>query len=114
MFLLIFYNFQLYTERSFTGPLYITLQNYIEHVNQSNDHVDQYPVSIIKFNYKGPNSYSIAYTYTPTDYGVVHQDDLIYLFRSPLLFQTDFPKNSTNAKMINNYVKTFVNFAYTE
>lgn len=46
-----------------------------------------------------------------TDYGVVHFDDLLYLFRSPAIFRTDYEKESTNAELVKAMVGTYVEFA---
>lgn len=72
------------------------------------------PISIIKIGFKGAKSYSPLFAGSETDYGVIHCDDLIYLFRSPLLFGDGFfEKDSVEAKVSHHYVKSFVHFAKT-
>jgi hypothetical protein len=43
--------------------------------------------------------------------GVVHCDELIYLFRSPAIFPMDFDVNSIEAKMIKVLTNYFADFA---
>ncbi|XP_061396521.1 juvenile hormone esterase-like [Musca vetustissima] len=95
------------TDRGFHYPFYNTIKTYISTVNTAKS-----PLYLYYFNYKGPHSYSTIYSggMTSYDYGVVHCDDLIYLFRSPLLFP-DFEKNSTHAKVSSAFVRHFVEFA---
>ncbi|XP_017049857.2 uncharacterized protein LOC108093964 [Drosophila ficusphila] len=94
----------LITDRGFKHPLYNTI---LKNVNKTAN-----PVYLYSFNYKGPLSYASAYTSANVTgkYGVVHCDDLLYLFRSPLIFP-DFERNSTEAKVISSFVDYFVHFA---
>ncbi|XP_058986933.1 juvenile hormone esterase isoform X2 [Musca domestica] len=95
------------TDRGFHHPFYTTIETYIRTVNTA-----KAPLFLYYFNYKGPHSFSTIYSggVTTYDYGVVHCDDLIYLFRSPLLFP-DFEKNSTHAQVSKDFVRHFVEFA---
>lgn len=68
------------------------------------------PVYLYKFSYKGSLSYSSLYTGTKDDFGVGHLDDLIYLFRTPVLFP-EFKKNSESANLIRSMTELFVSFA---
>ncbi|XP_046811153.1 juvenile hormone esterase-like isoform X1 [Lucilia cuprina] len=97
----------LVTERGFHHPYYNAIKNYINTIDTKS-----YPIYLYSFNYSGPYSYSTLYTggLSSLDYGVVHCDDLIYLFRSPLLFP-DFPKDSRHAKVLQLFVGNFVHFA---
>ncbi|XP_044248910.2 uncharacterized protein [Drosophila takahashii] len=94
----------LISDRGFKQPLYNTIRKDVCHT--------PHPVYLYSFNYRGPLSYATAYTSANVTgkYGVVHCDDLLYLFRSPLLFP-DFERNSTEAKVIRSFVDYFVHFA---
>ncbi|XP_026837124.1 venom carboxylesterase-6 isoform X1 [Drosophila erecta] len=94
----------LISDRGFKQPLYNTIRKNVCHPPS--------PVYVYSFNYRGPLSYASAYTAANVarKYGVVHCDDLLYLFRSPLLFP-DFERNSTEAKVIHSFVDYFVHFA---
>ncbi|XP_055918981.1 juvenile hormone esterase-like [Eupeodes corollae] len=96
------------TDRAFVQPFYKNIKQYVETADLKNN-----PVFLYRFNYRGPFSYSTLYTGNFNNYGVVHCDDLIYLFRSPLLFSVDFDKNSVEAKVLKEMVDTFVSFAKT-
>ncbi|XP_034120414.1 esterase E4 isoform X1 [Drosophila guanche] len=92
----------LITDRGFKHPLYNAIREDVRH---------RHPLYIFSFNYRGPLSYASAYTSANVSgrYGVVHCDDLLYLFRSPLFFP-DFERNSTEAKVIQSLVDYFVHF----
>ncbi|KAH8348144.1 hypothetical protein KR084_004841 [Drosophila pseudotakahashii] len=94
----------LISDRGFKQPLYNTIRKDVCHT--------PHPVYLYSFNYRGPLSYASAYTSANVSgkYGVVHCDDLLYLFRSPLIFN-DFERNSTEAKVIRSFVNYFVQFA---
>ncbi|KAH8327058.1 hypothetical protein KR074_001377 [Drosophila pseudoananassae] len=94
----------LITDRGFKQALYNTIRQEVSR--------DSNPVFLYSFNYRGPLSYASAYTIADVSgkYGVVHCDDLLYLFRSPLLFP-DFERNSTEAQVIKSFVDYFVHFA---
>ncbi|XP_058832047.1 juvenile hormone esterase-like [Topomyia yanbarensis] len=95
----------LYTEAGFAYPIQSAVKQHVTFADTK-----QAPVSIYKFSFKGRYSYSFYYTFTHQDYGVVHCDDLIYLFRAPALFQ-DFPRKSKEARMSHNLVEFFIDFA---
>ncbi|XP_017077325.1 uncharacterized protein LOC108112087 [Drosophila eugracilis] len=94
----------LISDRGFKQPLYHTIRKDVCHTPN--------PVYLYSFNYRGPLSYASVYTSADVigKYGVVHCDDLLYLFRSPLIFP-DFERNSTEAKVIKSFVDYFVHFA---
>ncbi|KAH8258411.1 hypothetical protein KR038_011182 [Drosophila bunnanda] len=96
----------LITDRGFKQPLYDTIRQDVC--------PKTHPVYLYSFNYRGSLSYASAYTSADVTgkYGVVHCDDLLYLFRSPLIFP-DFERNSTEAKVIHTFVDYFVQFAKT-
>lgn len=95
----------MYTEAAFLYPIQSAVK---QHVTTANTKLA--PVSIYKFSFKGPYSYSFLYTFTHQDYGVVHCDELIYLFRSPVLFP-DFAPKSKEARMSHHFVEFFIDFA---
>ncbi|KAH8261006.1 hypothetical protein KR044_002119 [Drosophila immigrans] len=99
----------LISDRGFKQPLYNAVWDYVRSVDTS-----EQPLYLYSFNYMGPYSYASIYTSANVTqkYGVVHCDDLIYLFRSPMLFP-DFERNSTEAKVIASFVDYFVQFAKT-
>lgn len=98
---------QLYTEVSFLYPMHAAVKQHVTSADTA-----QAPVSVYKFSFQGPYSYSSLYSFSREmrNYGVVHCDELIYLFRSPLLFQ-DFPPKSKEARMSHNLVEFFIDFA---
>lgn len=95
----------MYTDRAFHYPFFKAIENYIKYSNATES-----PVYLYKFSYKGPLSYSKVFTGTDRDFGVGHIDDLIYLFKSPLIFR-EFSRVSEPAKMIQSLVRTLVAFA---
>nr|XP_040229315.2 juvenile hormone esterase-like [Anopheles coluzzii] len=68
------------------------------------------PTSVYSFQFRGRYSFSKLYTGTDTPYGITHADEMIYLFRMPLLFP-EFPPGSPEAEMTQLWVKFFVDFA---
>lgn len=98
---------QLITDRGFKQPLYNAVWDYVHTVN-----INEHPLYIYSFEYLGPHSYASIYTSANVGqkYGVVHCDDLIYLFRSPMLFP-DFTRDSTHSRVIQSFVGYFVHFA---
>ncbi|XP_035794845.1 venom carboxylesterase-6-like [Anopheles albimanus] len=96
----------LYTEAAFLYPIQLGVKQF---TTQTNTNVA--PVSVYRFAYKGRYSYSSLFSGGDTgDYGVVHCDDLIYLFRSPAIFP-DFPPDSPELKMVDLFVNFFIDFA---
>lgn len=59
--------------------------------------------------YKGPISYSLLYTRTSSDFGVVHQDDTLYLFKSK--YFVPFDDSSHEADVTKTLVKFYTDFA---
>ncbi|EDW74339.2 uncharacterized protein Dwil_GK21859 [Drosophila willistoni] len=94
------------TDRVFKHPLYEAIYEYWKIPG------GKFPHYMYSFNYKGPFSYASRFSTANVTgkYGVVHGDDLIYLFRSRHLFP-DFHKSSVEAKVIEKFVKYIVNFA---
>lgn len=97
----------LYTERSFVAPLYNTLQQLVANDKKT-------PAFVYKFSFRGPLSYSSFYTGNSKDYGPVHCDELIYLLKSPAIFQSqDFSENSLEGGFRSQFVKFFTDFIVT-
>ncbi|XP_068151131.1 juvenile hormone esterase-like isoform X2 [Drosophila tropicalis] len=96
------------SDRGFKHPLYKAIKQHYEYRGQ----LSWFPHYMYSFNYKGSISYASLFTQANVTgkYGVVHCDDLLYLFRTPLLFP-DFDKQSTEAKVIDSFVRYIVNFA---
>lgn len=90
--------FQIYTDYSFYYPMYKSLP-----------YMSNNPVYLYKFSYRGQYSYSMVYTNTLADYGVVHCDDLIYLFESPALFSAGL--NEYDQMASQKLIQTFTSFA---
>uniref|UniRef100_A0A182WL95 Carboxylesterase type B domain-containing protein n=1 Tax=Anopheles minimus TaxID=112268 RepID=A0A182WL95_9DIPT len=98
----------LYSEAAFIYPVELGVKQYITAAD-----TDLAPASVYKFSYKGRYSYSVIYAAgDPSDYGVVHCDDLNYLFRQPAIFP-DYPPGSPELKMVDTFVNFFIDFAMT-
>lgn len=98
-------NPQMYTHRAFHYPFYKAIENYVKYAD-----IAKNPVYLVKFAYKGSLSYSKFFTGSDRDFGVGHIDDLIYLFKSPVLYR-EFASGSDSAQMIQTLVATYVEFA---
>uniref|UniRef100_A0A1L8DJA1 Carboxylic ester hydrolase n=1 Tax=Nyssomyia neivai TaxID=330878 RepID=A0A1L8DJA1_9DIPT len=96
----------IYSHRAFYHPFLKTAEAYVSYAN-----VNENPLFLYKFSYRGNYSYSLAFTGTTRDFGVGHCDDLIYLFRSPALFPNGLAPDSMDNHMKNILVKTWVSFA---
>lgn len=79
-------------------PFYTSLQSLAKHM----------PVYAHYFDYKGLNSFSTIFTRTIRNYGVVHVDDLLYLFRFKALFPLQLDPTDVRAK--NVFMKHFLKF----
>lgn len=93
----------MFSDRAFMHPYYKTLRNYVQYADTA-----KHPVSLYRFIFKGPLSYSIVFTGTNKDLGVVHLDDTIYLFGFPSL---PFQKDSVYANVTKSLVNFYVSFA---
>lgn len=69
------------------------------------------PIGVYYFNYKGRASHSYSYTYTTANFGVVHSDELLYLFRNTAI-GADFPVGSPEWIVSKGFVDYFVKIAY--
>lgn len=94
-------------DRNFNHPFAKTVSQYLSYANTTEN-----PIYLIKFDFKGPYSFSKLYK-VEEDMGIVHGDDLFYYFTKPRLVAT-FPKNSLDGKMAHILVQTVVNFATTD
>lgn len=93
----------MFSDRAFMHPYYKTVRDYVQYANTNRN-----PVSLYRFTFKGPVSYSLAFTGTSKDFGVVHLDDTLYLFQS--LFPP-FPENSVYSNVTKALVDFYVSFA---
>ncbi|KFB48524.1 AGAP005837-PA-like protein [Anopheles sinensis] len=66
--------------------------------------------TLYSFEFVGRHSFSTVYVPSDDDYGVCHQDELLYLFRMFDLFP-DFPKESPENEIATVWTEFFVNFA---
>lgn len=91
----------MYTDRSFAYPAYRSLQL---HLNNS-----KAPLYYQSFNYRGQNSFTdLDPQLGGQNYGVVHSDDLIYLFESRAAFPQGL--NEQDKAASDQYVKYIVQF----
>ncbi|XP_053666504.1 juvenile hormone esterase-like [Anopheles marshallii] len=100
---------KVFNEGLFVYPLMLSVRQHANHTRSNA------PIYLYKFNYKGPHSYSSLLAPDndpPQDFGIVHCDDLIYIFRAPILFP-DFSRNSPDAKVTKKMTKLLVDFART-
>ncbi|XP_050094007.1 juvenile hormone esterase-like [Anopheles aquasalis] len=71
------------------------------------------PTSVYSFEFKGRQSHSSRNTNSTMDYGLTHDDEMIYIFRAPLFFPVDFPVGSPEAEMSRQWIKHLIDFAST-
>ncbi|XP_065367563.1 juvenile hormone esterase-like isoform X2 [Calliphora vicina] len=95
------------TDRGFYHPLYHAVKMFVNRIDTTKN-----PLYMYEFNYLGSYTYAHFYAGHVTDYeyGVVHCDDLVYLFRAPRIIP-DFDKGSVEAGVIKEYVGDLVHFA---
>lgn len=95
----------MFFDRYFKQPFYETAKGLAKFLNHK--------FYLIRFSYFGNNSYTTYYTNymtNPTDFGVAHGDNTIYLIRSLNLFR-DFEHGSNDEKLSKIYTKMITNFA---
>uniref|UniRef100_A0A182LS16 Carboxylic ester hydrolase n=1 Tax=Anopheles culicifacies TaxID=139723 RepID=A0A182LS16_9DIPT len=100
---------KIFNEGLFKYPLTLSVRQHANHTSA------KAPIYLYSFNYKGPNSYSTILAPEvdpPQDFGIVHCDELIYIFRAPILFP-DIRRNSPDAKVSKKITKLLVDFART-
>lgn len=101
--------FQMVGDRCFYHPLHRTVSQYLAYGNTTEN-----PISLMKFDYKGPFSHTQLYTNNSgIDLGIVHGDDLLYYFTNPALV-APFAKNTLDGKMSHVLIQTLVNFANSD
>lgn len=94
---------QMFSDRAFIRPFYKTVRDYVQYADTNKN-----PVSLYRFIFKGPLSYSVVFTGTNKDLGVVHLDDTLYLFGSPF---PPFPEDSLYSNLTKTLVDFYVSFA---
>ncbi|XP_039956903.1 venom carboxylesterase-6-like [Bactrocera tryoni] len=95
------------SDRGFHHPYYNAIRAYVHTVD-----VKKYPVYLYKLSYKGQHSFTSIYTggVPIGEFGAVHCDDLIYTFRSPVIF-ADFKQSSADASLATYFTRNLVHFA---
>ena len=93
----------MFNDRVFWNPHHVTYKLFTRALDPV-----QNPVYLMEFNYRGPFSFSTLYTGTLIDFGVIHSDELIYLFDSGIFPLFDF--NSIEAGLITEMVNIYTNF----
>lgn len=94
----------MYSDRAFIYPYYKMIQHFTQYPDSN-----QVPLGLYRFEFKGPLSYSYVITGSDRDFGVVHLDDTIYMFRSN--FQ--LPDLPLYANVTSNLIEFYVSFAKT-
>jgi len=93
----------MYSDRAFLYPYY----KMIQHFTQYSD-ADEIPLALYSFEFQGSLSYSYFITGSNRDFGVIHLDDTIYMFRS------GFPLfNPLYDTVTANLIDFYVSFATT-
>ncbi|XP_054089476.1 uncharacterized protein LOC105209246 [Zeugodacus cucurbitae] len=90
----------------FIHPTYKLLES---NINSSRDDFG----GIIKFDYRGPYSFSKIYSNSLKDFGTAHADDSLFLFEGPRGVSHRYPKRSPEAALVKRYVRLFQSFAST-
>lgn len=75
----------------------------IQHFTQYSD-ANQVPLALYRFAFQGSLSYSYFMTGSDRDFGVIHLDDTIYMFRSGFPQFTNPIYNIVTANLIDFYV----------
>ncbi|XP_017476558.1 PREDICTED: venom carboxylesterase-6-like [Rhagoletis zephyria] len=98
---------ELVGDGGFVYPIYKTIQFNV------NSAVAQNLKGIIRFDYRGPYSFSQTYTGSNANYSTAHGDDSLFLFRVPAEFPRNYPLISPEATLVKRYVGLYVEFAKT-
>ncbi|XP_058121866.1 juvenile hormone esterase-like [Anopheles ziemanni] len=106
---------KIFNEAFFVYPMTLSVQQHLHHKTKAN--TSGAPVYLYQFNYQGQNSYSSIFVNeedesVTRDFGIVHCDELLYIFRAPVLFP-DFQRGSPDAKVSHRFTKFLVDFART-
>ncbi|XP_058066386.1 juvenile hormone esterase-like [Anopheles bellator] len=103
---------KIFNEALFIYPLVRSIQQQVHRKPPANDVKAPAPALLYRFNYKGNLSYSsVLAPQNDQDFGVVHCDELNYIFRAPALFP-DFRRDSAEEKVSQKFVKLLVQFAH--
>ncbi|GFG30806.1 hypothetical protein Cfor_10869 [Coptotermes formosanus] len=92
----------MYTDRSFVHGVHKSAKLH--------QHVGHRDLFLYHFNYRGIYSFTSVFANTTENFGISHCDDLIYLFRIPLLFP-DWPPGHPDLKVSETLVQLWTNFA---
>ncbi|KAJ6632704.1 Venom carboxylesterase-6, partial [Pseudolycoriella hygida] len=93
----------MYSDRAFLYPYYKMVQHFTEYSD-----ANETPLGLYRFMFQGTWSYSYFMTGSDRDFGVVHLDDTIYMFRSEL------PLNNPVYNIVtSNLTDFYVSFAKT-
>lgn len=94
---------QMASHYHFGRPFYADCQSMAEHT----------PLYAHQFNYRGLNSVSVWYAKSPRNFGVVHGDDLLYLFRLTALFPYQLsPEDMQVQKAFMSHIMSFIKYNY--
>ncbi|XP_052859909.1 juvenile hormone esterase-like [Anopheles cruzii] len=105
---------KIFNEALFIYPLVRSIQQQVHRKPPASDvnAPAPTPALLYRFNYKGNLSYSsVLVPQSHQDFGVVHCDELNYIFRAPALFP-DFRRDSPEEKVSGKFVKFLVQFAH--
>lgn len=93
----------MYSDRGFIYPYYKMIQHFTQYTD-----ANEIPVGLYRFAFQGSLSYSYFMTGSDRDFGVIHLDDTIYMFRS------GFPlSNPLYSIVTSNLIDFYVSFATT-
>ncbi|XP_050322778.1 juvenile hormone esterase [Bactrocera neohumeralis] len=92
----------------FTYPLYKTIASNVYSDGRANS-----LTGIIKFGYRGPNTFTEIFTGSSRNVGAVHVDDLLYLYRMPFLVPNGYEKSTPERELVKKYVELHVEYAKT-
>lgn len=95
----------MYSDRAFLYPYYEMIEHYTQHTD-----TNQIPLGLYRFAFQGTYSYSYFITGSTRDFGVVHLDDTLYMFRSPIPFPTN---NTLYNEVTSKLIQFYVSFAKT-
>ncbi|XP_039956905.1 cholinesterase 1-like [Bactrocera tryoni] len=95
---------ELLGDRYFIHPTYRVLKS---NVNSSRSDFR----GILRFDYRGPYSYSPYYTNSSIDFGTAHYDDTLFLFDGPVGLSNGYSQQSPEAALVKRYVRLYQSFA---
>lgn len=93
----------MYSDRAFLYPYYKMIQHFTEYSD-----ANRVPLGLYRFAFQGSLSYSYFMTGSNRDFGVIHLDDTIYMFR------LGFPLTNPLYNVVSSHLIDFyVSFAKT-